>query len=127
MSESHVTYFLYFTHLCNFYAEITTIALKKFYYTRIESVACLFLCSRDWDKNYFLYKQQILFGVDPSQINSHNWTDPGKLEHRCSDQKIHNVANSGSSFSSTKGAVGFDFGENCQTRWDILAKGWILR
>ena len=56
-----------------------------------------------------------------------NWTDLWELECRCSDQKIYNVANSGGSLSSIEGAVWFDFGENCHSKLNIQASGWIPR
>ena len=41
--------------------------------------------------------------------------------------KIHNVANSGGSFSSTKGAWVILFCPKPPERWDTVAGGWVLR
>ena len=51
---------------------------------------------------FFVNSDSLRHGTQPYQL-PHLDRSEG-TEHRCSDQKVHNVANSGGSFSSTKGA-----------------------
>ena len=74
----------------------------------------------------FSINSDFSFGVDSSQINSHNWTNLRELEYHYSDKKIHNMANGGGSLSSTEGTMWFDFRKNCQSELDIPASGWML-
>ena len=49
----------------------------------------------------FINSNSFQHGTQPNQLPQLDYSE--RTEHHCSDQKIHNVTNSGGSFSSTKG------------------------
>ena len=97
--------FSYSTHLCNFFCgEIKTIALKKGFIIQESKVLVVSFCVLVVETRtiFFVNSDSFRRGIKPNQLPQLNCSEG--TEHCCSNQKIHNVANSGGYFSSTKGA-----------------------
>ena len=114
-SESRVT-FLYSTHSCNFFCgDIKTVALKRFYYTGIESVACFFFCPCGYDKNsFFFFANSDSFRrvTQPDQLSQSGCS--GGLSDQCSDKKFTTWRIVVVPSAQRRGPEWFYFGQNRQ-------------